>query len=131
MGLFDIIFGSHSGKCGYNLKWKFNNNVLTISGTDRMYNYDTDYGVTWRDNRNLIQEFVIENGVESIGSFAFAGCKSLWKIKIPYTVTRINDISFYGCTSLMEIKFPDSLELIGTWAFCWCTSLSGSVKSFV
>ena len=56
-------------KCGDGLTWKFENGVLTISGEGDMYNYS----FPWDALKDEITSVVIENGVTSIGNYAFGG----------------------------------------------------------
>ena len=50
--------------------------------------------------RNLIYKVIIEDGVTTIGSYAFADCTSLTSVVIPDSVTTIGEWAFYDCTSL-------------------------------
>ena len=57
--------------------------TLTISGTgdmpDYRFVYDTNHGQTtapWYSEREKIKKIVIENGVTSIGQYAFYNCKA-------------------------------------------------------
>ena len=90
--------------------------------------------------------FSVPEGVTSIGSYAFSGCRTLVEIVLPDSVTRIGEGAFESCegleriamgsslrelgsnafttcTALSEISLPDTLEAIGDAAFSWCTSL--------
>ena len=50
-----------------------------------------------------VTEVTIPDGVESIGWFAFSGCRSLRKIKIPSTVTSVEYGAFDYCSSSLVI----------------------------
>ncbi len=69
-------------------------------------------------------DYIIPNGVTSIGKRAFSGCTSLKSITIPDSVTSIGESAFSGCTSLINIIIPDSVTSIGGCAFSGCTSLT-------
>ncbi|MBQ4591797.1 MAG: leucine-rich repeat domain-containing protein, partial [Clostridia bacterium] len=125
-----------SGQCGNNVWWTLDNDgVLTISGEGDMW----DFGVknsdnTWSfdpsehpwynyyDTYN-IRSVVIEDGVTSIGSFAFAECPTLLSVDIADSVTTISAYAFIYCTSLEEILLPDFLTTIGMCAFGGCHAL--------
>jgi len=87
--------GANSDKCGINLTWKLSKSdgsnvkdVLTISGSGEMDNVATGYA--WSGYCNQIKTVIIEEGVSSIGSFAFSGFESLSSdITIPASVTSI------------------------------------------
>ncbi|MCD8358187.1 MAG: leucine-rich repeat domain-containing protein [Oscillospiraceae bacterium] len=85
-----------SGTCGENVTWSLNTDtgVLTISGSGDMKNY---YGVDppWDSFKDSITAAVIEDGVTSIGSFAFSwDCSSLTSVTIPNSVTTIGSYAF-------------------------------------
>ena len=67
---------------------------------------------------------VIITGSESIGSYAFYGCKSLTSVTIPDSVTSIGSYAFSGCSSLTSVTIPDSVTSIGDYAFYGCSSLT-------
>ncbi|MEE2770043.1 MAG: leucine-rich repeat domain-containing protein [Pseudomonadota bacterium] len=73
-------------------------------------------------NENLT-EFVIPDGITTIGKHAFNGCTSLTSINIPDSVTRIHYAAFGKCRSLTSINIPDSVTMIGESAFENCNSL--------
>ena len=89
-----------SGACGDALTWEVNGDVLIISGTGRMDNYYEDEA-PWNKFRNSIKKIVIEEGVESVGDYAFWLC----------------------APRVVSISFPASVTYIGNHA------LSDSIKS--
>lgn len=69
-----------TGSCGTNVQWSYESNVLTISGTGAMRDYSSIVSVPWWLFRALIQEVVVESGVNHIGSRAFSGCTNLKEV---------------------------------------------------
>ena len=53
----------------------------------------------------------------------FESCKSLTKITIPDTVTKIENNTFANCTGLTEIEIPSNVKSIGISAFSDCSNL--------
>ena len=62
--------------------------------------------------------------VTSIGTYAFSGCSSLEKIKLPEELTSIGYAAFSGCSSLSEIDLPEGITNIGDYTFEGCSSLT-------
>ena len=133
-----------SGTCGKNLTWNFDETTgtLTISGTGAMDNWnDIDAStpepsnvtssdfifVPWNDIREDITTIIIENGVTTIGNFAFQEFTSLKSVSIPDTVTAIGQNSFYSCSALESVILPDSLATIAEYAFYNCSALESIV----
>ena len=111
-------FGLH----GDNFTWELDGEgVLTISGKGEMGNSSS---VPWHSYKSDIVSVVIEDGVTSIGDWAFYWCDSLTTITIPDSVTSIGDGAFENCRSLTTITIPDSVTAIGEDAFCGCDSLT-------
>ncbi len=110
------------GKCGDNLTWKYEEatHTLTIFGSGAMPNYDySSNRAPWRDDySNNIQKVVIEEGVTTIGDYAFDFCSALTAVTIPSSVTSIGAVAFEGCTALSSIDIPNSVTNIGLFAFC-------------
>lgn len=119
---FSSWFGSkanalaESGKCGENVYWNYNNSTrkLVISGTGQMKNYDPEESVF---NYSNIKSIVIENGVTTIGDYAFEHCESLTSVSIPKSVTEIGSAAFWGCSNLADITLHDNINDIGSAAF--------------
>ena len=71
-----------------------------------------------------IQEYIIPDGVTSVGQHAFYGCSGLTSIEIPNSVTNIGDNAFYDCSGLTSIEIPNSVTSIGDNAFYDCSGLT-------
>ncbi len=113
----------YTGFCGDNIKWKITKEgVLTLSGKGDMINYvlgsDSDLpNSPLTDASGYIKKIVIEDGITSIGDWAFSYCIYADEVVIPDSVTRIGNGAFSECESLKEIQIPDSVESIGEYAF--------------
>ncbi len=118
-----------SSYCGSNIRWTLEDGVLTISGSGDMYNYQEDSYTPWYDQAESITSIVIEDGVTSIGAFAFYNCKNITNIRIPDSVTVIQEQAFSSCSGLESITIPGSVTYIGDYAFSGCTGLEEVVIS--
>ena len=69
-------------------------------------------------------EFIVPEGVTSIGDRAFEYCRDLINIIIPEGVTSIRDRAFEYCRNLTNITLPNGIISIGDRAFCGCKNLT-------
>jgi len=114
-----------SGTCGENLTWWLDNNgVLTVSGAGDMTNFASLSLVPWFDYRFRITSVVLENGVTSVGDYAFYYCRNMTRVVLPEGIASIGDDAFELCQALGAVAFPESLEHIGKDAFSECNSLT-------
>ena len=91
--------------------WDFDEatGTLTISGTGAMANYySSSSDRPWADKLSDIKSVVIENGVTSIGSYAFEHCTGLESVTIPNSVTSIGYYAFQSCASLTAVNYCGS-----------------------
>ena len=65
---------------GTNVTATLADGVLTISGTGAMANYAWNSPAPWVSYANVITSVVIEEGVTSIGDWAFTGCTGLTEV---------------------------------------------------
>ena len=72
-----------------------------------------------------VSEFVIPDGVEEIGDYAFDGKKNIGKVVIPASVKKIGQYAFRNCSNLKSIEFNGTgiITTIGNYAFQNCASL--------
>lgn len=80
-------------------------------------------------HRRLITRVTLPEGVDCIGTGAFADMISLTEINIPEKVTVIGLAAFYQCVSLTSIVIPKTVEQIGEYAFRNCGKLTAVVES--
>jgi len=137
MGIADYSLGvtetiAKSGTCGSNLTWVLDGNqVLTITGNGSMWDYADASPAPW--SRLSIRKVVINEGITSIGSRAFAYHPELTEVILPTGLTVIGQEAFSGCSALGSVTLPAALAEIGAKAFYQCTaikslSVPGSVK---
>ena len=109
------------GTCGAALTWVLEDDgTLVISGTGEMYNFDSEDPPSWIDYREQIQAVRIEDGVTSIGEYAFSGYEQLQTVHIAGSVTIIGDCAFRRCSALSSVTLADGLETVGYMAFMGC-----------
>ena len=96
--------------CGKNARWSFDaeKGELTVSGSGDMDDYSDTNKAPWDSQKDSIKSVYIENGITSIGEYAFSGCSSLTSITIPVSVTQIGDGAFYNCTNLTVKCYKNS-----------------------
>ena len=82
---------------------------------------DNEFG-PWYDERHMITEVVVENGVTSVGNNAFFDCNNLVKVTLADSVTSIGSFAFMECDNLRVIKFG-KVSSIGAYAFKFCYSI--------
>ena len=100
---------SHNGCCGEGVSWELCGDILTISGSGEMRDFEHD-GASWRTVKQNISRVVVDDGVTRIGENAFAGCSALRSIVLPVSLTYIAAGAFDGCTSLESIYYGGSLR---------------------
>ena len=98
-----IVASGTCGKNGDNLTWVlYSDDTFTISGTGEMANF-TKGNAPWYSYKSSIAKVSMDNGVTSIGNYAFYGCTGLTSIEVPSNITSIGSAAFDGCTNLTSI----------------------------
>ena len=113
---------TESGRLGANLTWTYDSESaqLTISGSGKMIDFEYGQSLPWF---SWIESLVIEEGVTSIGNYAFYGCE-LKSVKLPSTLEQIGSNAFEFCMQLAEIDIPDGTPVMTEGnAFFNCNSL--------
>lgn len=137
------LLKGYCGKDGDNLTWELTLNkdnyydlVIRVNGEMADYEkwYDDssgtyyDTGSPWNMIKGTsIRTIKIEDGVTSIGNFAFYYNRNLLNVQIADSVKRIGKCAFDECRNLTELKIPDGVTEIGAFAFSCCMSMSGSI----
>ena len=71
-----------------------------------------------------LENVIIPDGVETMGSWAFSSCTKMKKIHIGSGIKSLASYIFIHCTALEEVDFPSSLQSVGYESFYNCTALS-------
>ncbi|MBP0972879.1 MAG: leucine-rich repeat protein [Oscillospiraceae bacterium] len=102
--------------------WKLDDDgTLTISGTGKMSYL---FKAPWEDYADSITKVIIEDGITSIGQYAFFGCHNLTSVTIPDSVTSIEKYAFCQCYVLTSVTIPDGVTSLGECVFYDCKSLT-------
>ena len=114
----DVI---HSGSWG-GLMWELNETTghMIISGEGKMEKFTHSSKSAWHSFKTSIKTATIEDGVTSIGDYAFYYCKNLTSVEIPNSVTAIGDDAFSYCESLTGVNIPNGVTEIGASTFYDC-----------
>ena len=86
--------------------WTFDSatGTLTISGSGAMAAY-TSSSMPWAAYKDNITSVVIEDGVTSIGNYAFSNCSCLTTVTIEGSIETIGSNAFSNCSCLTTICY--------------------------
>ena len=126
---YSFISGNcgQTGTDGSDVTWSYDasSKTLTISGTGAMmyYGLTNDYlhsTSPWSHFDDELEHVVIENGVTSVGAYAFAMCGHLTSVSLPASVFQIDQAAFYN-SNLVRIDIP-RIETVSLaqYAFDFC-----------
>ena len=112
-----------TGICGSLVEWVLTGDgKLTISGKGAMQNY-TYTDAPWYGWRKQITSVAVENGVTSVGDYAFYDCMNMGRVTLASSVVSVGKYAFAKCASLKSAALPSRLTAIGEYAFSECVSL--------
>ena len=115
-----------NGSCGTYANWSFSSDgTLTISGSGSISSYITR-DPPWKYYSNRITKLVLEEGITSIGEYAFYNLKALTEpVSFPQSLERIGRSAFSGCSMTGDLILPHNITTIEMQAFSGCSSLNG------
>lgn len=106
--------------------------TLTLSGTGAMWDGKASYRNYYRKSSltqtvkfagedtyidNLVYKIVVNDGITSIGNYAFCGFTKLQSLSIGSSVTSIGEDAFYCTYALHTVTVPGTVRKIGIAAF--------------
>ena len=113
-----------SGVCGENLTWILDDKgTLTISGKGAMENFNggrsrsKETSPPWYDSRTYVKKIIVNDGVTTIGNYAFSDCNNLTDVRLSNSLAKIGESAFYYCWHLTGVNIPESVKTIGACAF--------------
>ncbi len=115
----------HEGTCNENITWSlYDSGELVINGSGDIPDYSSSDSAPWNSYRSSIESVTINQGITSIGEYAFYNLKELKEAVIAPGITTIKFASFSECKKLTTIEIPDSVKSIGSNAFNNCNNLA-------
>ncbi len=87
------------------LNWQVKKGVLTVSGKGPMEDFDTGNRAPWGTK---IRGIVFEEGVTTIGEYAFSGCGRLVSVTIPKNITAVGSHAFAYCDALETVTIENA-----------------------
>ena len=126
------ISSENKGVCGNDVYWNYSkeSKTLTISGTGAMWDYDSPLNSTtlsytpWESFKSNIVHIIIDEGVSTVGDWAFCKCENVSTVSLPNTLKTIGKYSFDDCKTLKSMVIPDNVISLEEAAFSGCSSLS-------
>lgn len=124
--------------------WSYDDSTktLTVSYSGAIPSFKNSMYAPWEQYSTDAEKIVLENGITSVGNYAFNSfvavkeivwpttgklttigtgaffsCKSLEKVELPEGITTLGQNAFADCYALTSIKLPNSLKSIGVGAF--------------
>lgn len=106
--------------------------TLTVSGNGKIADRTKTDRAPYYEIFENIENIVIEEGVTSIGNYAFYSFTSAKTVTLPSTLEYLGEYSFSECKALLAVEIPESVGYIGEFCFRYCSSLKSAnvPKSF-
>lgn len=109
--------------CGENATWYIEDGTLYIDGEGAMWDYSLEDEAPWATNNDDINRIIVGDGINIIGSHAFAYLKKVESVELGKNVSIIGDAAFFGLDALCSIELPSNVVKIEDYAFEFCIYL--------
>ena len=111
--------------------WSFEaeNATLRISGSGEMPHYAFQFtspsgsSHPWAEYSATIERIIVEEGITSIGNYAFYNCPAVKEVQLPTGLREIGNFAFAYCRGLENLPLPETLQILGADTFFQCPSL--------
>lgn len=124
-------WAASSGKFGKtkNLTWSYKGDTLVISGKGEMNDFDSQYWgfhtTPWQSaGGQMAKTLIIEEGVTTLGTYAFDGFSRLTTVCLPDSLTEIREGAFTFCPVLQKVTIPGGVKSLGRYLFSRCPKLT-------
>ena len=119
----EVITGA---PCGEGLTWQLDTATgeLVISGEGAMTHYSISPPAPWYAHRELITSVRLEEGVTTVGNYAFVYCDKVVSLSLPDTLVSVSTFAFWNCVALEEVILPAGVTSVGESAFLGCSALT-------
>lgn len=103
----DTTETENAGFCGTedsNVNWSLDEEgTLHITGEGAMASWESEADVPWAQYRSQIKEIQIEDGVTSVGAYAFCNCSDVTETVLPDSIKNIGEFAFFSCGGLSTV----------------------------
>lgn len=130
--LSSIVIGNNVSSIGGNAFSSCDSLESITVVPDNLSFFSDEHGVLCdKKNMEIIQypignkrsDYIIPEGIITIGSESFRSCKNLERITFRDSIEKIETDAFNSCENLKEVTIPDSVTSIGAEAFAYCEGL--------
>lgn len=99
--------------------YKFNaaKGIITFYGQGAMANGKESKLPEWSQYKDAVRRLVIEEGVTTVGDYAFQDFSMLDNVQLPKSLKRIGENAFKNCPLLTSITLPENLKVLEDRAF--------------
>lgn len=106
---------------GNDVTWRYDSETKTlyISGSGAMDDYENSYDAPWNPHILSVENVVVEDGVTSVGAYAFSGAEKLSNVTLADSVKSINAFAFASCPSLSELTLSENVTTIADYSFAY------------
>lgn len=103
------------------VNWEYNDTTKTlrIYGSGDMDNYPNEYSMPWYSKIKNVESIVVDEGITSVGDYAFSGATRLKSVQIADSVIAVNNYAFSSCASLKNLRFGDNILAIADPSFAF------------
>lgn len=108
-------------QCGEDLRWKYEDGTLTISGSGEMLDYEEN-NQPWAEHKDSIEKLVL-SGVTYIGAEAFRDFDKLKEIEFGFHIREFGYRAFFNCDGLETLNLPMSFKIFGEESLRGCKNL--------
>lgn len=120
------LIGCYAGSKQYDFSVENKYKIILFAGFEN--DGTTEFADEYRDS-DEIAAVIMGAGIEKIGRFAFAGCKSLENVSImgdrtKKTAVTIDNSAFYNCTELKKVMSDKNISELGDNVFFNCEKLN-------
>lgn len=113
-----------SGTCGDELFWEYDvDDQMRIYGRGDMYDYSKTNPAPWAKYVDSLDGVFVDEEVNSIGDYAFAGMNELAYFTSGSSLNKIGKYAFSDCPVLEDVELYEPLQEIGEGAFTNCPML--------
>ena len=121
----DSQSGAAANACGASAFWMLSvDGILIITGSGAMDSYTSASNTPWYSQRDSILEIRVEEGITTIGDYAFAKCEKAAAIKLPDSLLSIGKYAFDGCKAMTSFTIPQGITATSAYMLRNCTALT-------